>query len=66
MFHPDNYPGVGPDVFYTCHHYGTLNTEPRIASYIGIAWGQVPPDPLLQDVANLPGYLRLGLARNAA
>ncbi len=38
----DNYPGVGPDVFYTCHHYGTLNTEPRIASYIGIAWDQVP------------------------
>lgn len=31
------------DVFYTCHHYGTLNTEPRIASYIGIARGQVPP-----------------------
>lgn len=38
-----NYPGAGPDVYYTCHHYGTLNTEPRIASYIGIAWGQVPP-----------------------
>jgi hypothetical protein len=37
-----NYPGIGPDVYYTCHHYGTLNTEPRIASYIGIAWGQVP------------------------
>jgi len=30
-------------VWYTCHHYGTLNTEPRIASYIGIARGQVPP-----------------------
>ena len=30
------------DVFYTCHHYGSLNTEPRIASYIGIARGQVP------------------------
>jgi hypothetical protein len=27
---------------FTCHHYGTLNTEPRIASYIGIAWGQIP------------------------
>jgi hypothetical protein len=38
-----NYRGVGPNVYYTCHHYGTLNTEPRIASYIGIAWGQVPP-----------------------
>ena len=29
-------------VLYTCHHYGTLNTEPRIASYLGIAFGQVP------------------------
>jgi hypothetical protein len=38
-----NYPGDGPDVFYTCHHYGTLNTEPRITSYIAIAWGQAPP-----------------------
>jgi hypothetical protein len=25
-------------------HYGALNTEPRIASYIGIARGDVPPD----------------------
>ena len=28
--------------YFTCHHYGSLNTEPRIASYIGIARGQVP------------------------
>jgi hypothetical protein len=28
---------------YTCHHYGAFNTEPRIASYIGIALGQIPP-----------------------
>ena len=28
---------------WTCHHYGTLNTEPRIASYLGIGFGQVPP-----------------------
>jgi hypothetical protein len=28
---------------FTCFHYGTLNTEPRIASYIGIAMGDVPP-----------------------
>jgi hypothetical protein len=38
-----NYRGRGPDVYYTCHHYGALNTEPRIASYIAIAQGQVPP-----------------------
>jgi hypothetical protein len=40
----DNYCGKGPDVAYTGHHYGTFNTEPRIASYIGIALGQVPPE----------------------
>jgi hypothetical protein len=39
----DNYRERGPDVYYTCHHYGALNTEPRIASYLGIAWGQIPP-----------------------
>lgn len=27
---------------YTCFHYGTLNTEPRIASYLGIAAGDIP------------------------
>jgi Putative glucoamylase/Protein of unknown function (DUF3131) len=31
------------DVYFTCHHYGALNTEPRIASYIAIARGEVPP-----------------------
>ncbi|WP_431974813.1 glucoamylase family protein [Micromonospora haikouensis] len=35
---------TGPDVFYTCHHYGAFNTEPRIASYLGIAAGQIPPE----------------------
>lgn len=34
----------GPDVFYTCGHYDVLNSEPRIASYIGIALGQIPPE----------------------
>jgi hypothetical protein len=33
----------GDDVYYTCHHYGALNTEPRITSYLGIADGSVPP-----------------------
>lgn len=27
---------------FTCHHYGALNTEPRIASYIGIAKDGIP------------------------
>jgi hypothetical protein len=39
----DNYRDRGPDVYYTCHHYGAFNTEPRIASYLGIASGQIPP-----------------------
>ena len=39
----DNYRDRGPEVYYTCHHYGAFNTEPRIASYIGIATGQIPP-----------------------
>lgn len=38
-----NYCNSGPDVVYTGHHYGTLNTEPRIASYIGIAKDGIPP-----------------------
>ncbi len=30
------------DVWYTGHHYGAFNTEPRMASYLGIAAGQIP------------------------
>jgi hypothetical protein len=37
-----NYRDRGPDVYYTCHHYGAFNSEPRIASYLGIATGQIP------------------------
>ncbi|AGA28861.1 glucoamylase family protein [Singulisphaera acidiphila] len=35
--------GYWPDEqAFTEFHYGTLNTEPRIASYVGIARGQLP------------------------
>jgi hypothetical protein len=37
-----NYRDRGSDVYYTCHHYGAFNTEPRMASYLGIAEGQIP------------------------
>jgi hypothetical protein len=37
-----DYCGMGEQVFYTGHHYGAFNTEPRIASYIGIAMGDIP------------------------
>lgn len=39
-----DYCDMGEDVAYTGHHYGAFNTEPRIASYIGIALGQIPPE----------------------
>jgi hypothetical protein len=38
-----NYLGNGPDVFYTLNHYDIHVSEPRIATYIGIAHGQIPP-----------------------
>ena len=42
----DDYCGMGEgnEVAYTGHHYGAFNTEPRIASYIGIALGQIPEE----------------------
>lgn len=39
---PGDYCGMGEQVQYTGHHYGAFNTEPRIASYIGIAMGDIP------------------------
>jgi hypothetical protein len=35
-------PSGNNDVWYTGHHYGAFNTEPRMASYLGIAAGQIP------------------------
>jgi Putative glucoamylase len=52
---PGNYgdPG-GAEVLYTCHHYGSLNTEPRIASYLGIAFGQVPASHYFRMARTFP------------
>lgn len=36
------WPDAGDCGGFTCFDYGTLNTEPRIAEYIGIARGQLP------------------------
>lgn len=33
-----------PDVWLTHHHYDTIVSESRIASYLGIMTGQVPPE----------------------
>jgi hypothetical protein len=49
-----NYRGDAPDVLYTCHHYGSLNTEPRIASYLGIAFGQVPASHYFRMARTFP------------
>lgn len=39
---PGDYCGMDEQVWYTGHHYGAFNTEPRMASYLGIADGQIP------------------------
>jgi hypothetical protein len=41
-------------VLYTCHHYGSLNTEPRIASYLGIAFGQIPATHYFKMASTFP------------
>jgi hypothetical protein len=52
---PGNYRDpAGPPVLYTCHHYGSLNTEPRIASYLGIAFGQVPASHYFKMARTFP------------
>ncbi|GAB3442265.1 glucoamylase family protein [Actinophytocola sediminis] len=40
---PDNYLGVGQDVYYTCHTYGNFASEVRMIGYVAISLGQVPP-----------------------
>jgi hypothetical protein len=37
-----NHIGIGPDVWYTNHHYDTTVSETRITSYLGILTGQIP------------------------
>jgi len=49
-----DYCGTGTDVWYTGHHYGAFNTEPRIASYLGIAAGQIPAEHYFGTVRAYP------------
>jgi len=49
-----NYLGIGPDVFYTNNHYDILVSEPRIATYIGIAHGQIPPEAYYSTMRAFP------------
>lgn len=51
---PGNYRG-GDTVYYTGHHYGAFNTEPRMASYLGIASGQIPQRHYFGTFRTFPG-----------
>ncbi|WP_306207519.1 glucoamylase family protein [Actinoplanes sp. RD1] len=41
-------------VWFTCNHYDITVTEPRIATYLGIAAGQIPPDAYFATMRTLP------------
>lgn len=46
--------GTGCSAGFTGHHYGVLNSETRIVSYIGIALGQVPPSHYFRLARTFP------------
>jgi hypothetical protein len=41
-------------VWFTCNHYDIAVTEPRIASYLGIAFGQIPPEHYFATMRTFP------------
>ncbi|MGW9113622.1 glucoamylase family protein [Microbacterium sp. NPDC055683] len=51
---PGNYGGEGADVLYTCHWYDTSVSEARIATYLGIANGQIPPEAYYGTLRTMP------------
>jgi hypothetical protein len=48
------YNGSGEEAFYTCHHYDTTVSESRIATYLGIANGQIPATALYGTHRTMP------------
>ncbi len=48
------YNGSGETAYYTCHHYDTTVSESRIATYLGIANGQIPPTALYGTHRTMP------------
>ncbi len=58
--------GPRDGVWYTCNHYDITVTEPRIATYLGIALGQIPPTAYFAHVAHVPGHLRLVVGRSSS
>ncbi len=57
---------VAPDTGDSPCCYDTIVSESRIASYIGIAKGELPREGVLRCVADLPRHLRLELAGDEA
>lgn len=43
-----------PDVLYTCHWYDTTVSEARIATYLGIANGQIPAEAYYGTLRTMP------------
>ncbi|MFB9236524.1 DUF3131 domain-containing protein [Plantactinospora siamensis] len=41
-------------VWFTCNHYDITVTEPRMATYLGIAAGQIPPEAYYHTMRTLP------------
>ena len=41
-------------VWFTCNHYDITVTEPRIATYLGIGAGQIPPKAYFDTMRTLP------------
>ncbi|CAH0154417.1 hypothetical protein SRABI76_00873 [Microbacterium oxydans] len=48
------YNGSGATAYYTCHHYDTTVSESRIATYLGIANGQIPAEALYGTHRTMP------------
>lgn len=51
---PGDYLGNGEELHYTCHHYDVLNSETRIAVYVGIALGDIPAEAYFSLYRTLP------------
>jgi hypothetical protein len=41
-------------IYFTCNHYDITVTEPRIATYLGIGSGQIPPTAYFDTMRTLP------------
>lgn len=51
---PGDYAGSGTEVLYTCHWYDTTVSEARIATYLGIANGQIAPSAYFGTFRTMP------------